>query len=222
MVKKMMKRGPGRPPKTEKTTAAPQKKRGRKPGIKNKSFLEKVSVLADAVETASLELQSTIDDACELEHDGDINALKALTNAAGMAHGLGETLTGLLEQLTGLPAEFAPGKKISKVLAWEKGNFVIFTHPDLKALMPDAYEITGVMNMGRGPGNGLLIQTEKGLFPKGQLELVDATELAEPTPPAPRRTSPEKRSEKNGHMKAPAPEVLAKAEEMVDADDLNA
>lgn len=204
------KRGPGRP---KKTLAPEGKKRGRKPGIKNKSFMEKVSILADNVEAAIDALTGTLNETVEVE---PMNPM--LVKGAGFAQGLKETLHEVIGALSDLPSDFVPGKKTAAPLDWAPGAFVVFTHDALKAAMPDAYEVLEVINLGKGPGNGTMLRIEKGMFPKGQLELIDGSTLedAEPRVSAP-SIAPKA---KNGVVPSPVAIPVAKQPDM--SDDLNA
>lgn len=209
------KRGPGRPKKTpvEKSVG---KKRGRKPGIKNKLFLEKVGIQADALEAAINGLESTLNGAASIDP-----TTPQLNQAAGIISGLKESLSDALTHLEELPADFVPGKKTITPLVWEAGAFVVFTNETLKAAMPDAYEVLEVFNLGKGPGNGLMIRIEKGMFPKGQLELIDGSTLEDAEPAArPSARSADASAKRNGV--APAAIAIPVAKEPELNDDLNA
>lgn len=217
------KRGRGRP---RKNMAAPVKvasgkKRGRKPGLKNKTFLEKVAIQADALEAAISTFENILTEAAANETRPAM--LKNVSEAAGTVGGLMETLQHVVGALANLPSDYMPGKSVEKTLTWEKGGFVIFKSDAMKAAFgSDAYEIISILELGKGPGNGTMVQLEKGMFPKSQLELIDGDTLEAAIPSAPqppRNTAPEK---KNGAFKAPPPEVVAAATESVAEDDLNA
>lgn len=219
-----LKRGPGRPRKTEAVTASVKTgaRRGRKPGVKNKSFLERVVIQSDAIDTALAALIDTLNDA--IMKDDVVPTQNILTAAEGLVRGMGETLTDAVGKLGNLPEGYVPGKKEVRELTWEKGSYVIFKHPTMKQQFKDAYEIVGLIELGKGNGNGTMIQIEKGLFPKSQLELIDASGLEDAKPSAPPATAtatvaaktPRSSAPRNGH------EVIVPVAQVTQADDLNA
>lgn len=210
------KRGPGRPPKK-------LNKRGRKPGIKNRTFLEHVMIQSDAFENALNALSETLEGAHSEETRPGF--VKVLEKAHGLVSGIMETIGDALGGLTVLPEDYAPGKAEPKKLAWVDGAFVTFK-PAIRDIMnlPDAYQILEIIELGRGPGNGTMIRLEKGLFAKTQLELIDGDALEEATPtpsmrgapaPKPRASAPKNGATSIAVALAPKPVVE-------ESDDLNA
>lgn len=213
---KTVKRGPGRPRKNPLEVAAPKAKRGRKPGIKNKGFLERVVIQADAVEAALISLEATLQDG--IMKDDVVKTQNILSAAAGLIHGMSETLTDAVGKLSNLPEGYVPGKRETKVLAWQTGAYCVFKNPVMtKQFGKDAFEIVQVLELGKGPGNGTMIQlAEVGMVPKAQLELVDgdALEMAEP--------EPVKNGKHTAPVVLPSPEVIAQTAPAGVDDDLNA
>lgn len=221
---KQAKRGPGRPPKnaTEKV-----ERRGRKPGIKNKTFLQKVGILADTVETSISQFGELLFDALnkEAESPGAEGVTKELADAQGIVAGMLETLTLAVEGLGKLPDDFSPGKTAEAApLVWEAGSFVVFKDKFKEAFgHHDAYKIDGLISMGQGPGMGTMVRLNGvGIFSKNQLELVDASQLEDgPAISAPvKPVAPTIR--RNGATVAPAAAAMAQAADAAAADDLNA
>lgn len=215
-----VKRGPGRPRKNPlEVKSAPTKaagaKRGRKPGIKNKGFLERVVIQSDAIEAALAALTGTLSDA--IMKDDVVKTQNLLTAAEGLVRGISETLTDAVGKLSNLPEGYVPGKREEKILSWETGAYCVFKNPVMaKQFGKDAFEIVSVLELGKGPGNGTMIQlADVGMVPKSQLELVDgdSLEVAEPEPV------------KNGKHAAPTmlpAEVIAQTAPSGVDDDLNA
>lgn len=228
-----LKRGPGRPRKNPvEVVAAKAGKRGRKPGIKNKSFLERVVVQSDAIEAALAGLDETLSDA--IMKEGLLKNQELLTVAEAMVKGISETLTDAVGKLSMLPEGYVPGKQEKKPLEWAAGSFVVFKNPLMRAQFKHAYEITSLLELGKGNGNGTMVQlTRIGMFPKSQLELIDGEELEEAKPSHPvaapvaamkaaRASAP--RSNGTAMSAMPSAEILAQAAVIeVDAsEDLNA
>lgn len=213
---KQKKRGPGRPRKDE----VEPKRRGRKPGIKNKTFLEKVSLQADSLEKAAEALWGTLNDAMMADTNETTQGL--VGHAEGLVKGISETLGDALGAIAKLPDGYAPTVAEAKELEWKEGAFVIFksAHP-FKKMYPDAYEVVAIHELGKGPGNGTMIQLDKGMFPKAQLELVDGDTLQEAVPTPAAVVKPKASAPRNGAAIAMPPAATLPTAE-VDGDDLNA
>lgn len=245
---KEVKRGPGRPRKNPEAVAAPKRgpgrprktplgpapahtgaRRGRPPGSKNASkrtFLETVAAQADVAETGIETLMATVEAAFNTEV-----AVRASSEAKAMADSLAilatmkETLSQAINGLAGIASDFIPGKvapKVAKVLTWEVGGFAVFKNPALvEQFGKDAFQIMGLLELGKGPGNGTLIQLhEAGMFPKHMLELVDGDEFPEDDGTTLLAETPA--PVKSNGIHAVAPEVVASAAQIDNNDDLNA
>lgn len=233
------KRGPGRPRKNPLGPAPAHTgaRRGRPPGSKNASkrgFLENVIAQADIAEKGLETLLVTIDKAFNAEVSVRASPeSKAMADSLAILAPMKETLTHAMNALAGIDKAFVPGAvemKPAKVLVWEREAFAVFKNPALiEQFGKDAFQITGIIELGKGPGNGTLVQLhEAGCFPKSMLELVDGDEFAEDDgadlvsetkkPKAPKASAPVKG---NG-IHAVAPEVVARAAQIDDNDDLNA
>lgn len=248
---KIMKRGPGRPPKNAgPTLVAAPKRRGRPPGSKNKraardpsrsslTFMEQVSKQGDTLEASLNAFIATLTEAHKVEvavHPSP--EAKVLADALALVAQCPELITKTYETLANIGEDFAPGIVEKKELSWEPGSFVIFKNPMLvKAYGKDAFEIQELLELGKGPGNGTMVKLENGMFPKAQLELVDAEgfEEAEGTVEAAAEDASEDEPDedvdenpvavapvirKNGLTMPVA--VLAKPAQVVHDDDLNA
>lgn len=141
-----------------------QKKRGRKAGGKNAKGFSGIALVgvAKAGETVETLEKSFL---AEMK-----NASGDRADEIGKGTSLLNNIQGYLADLMMLIEELPPQASLN----FEIGAWVILNEKFSKAFdgATEAMEIQEVIDMGKGPGNGVFIQTAGGLFPKSALMLV--------------------------------------------------
>lgn len=168
------KRGPGRPRKNPLPDAP---RRGRKPGSTNKTWTTKALNQLARIDEAAGDLYTMLDAATKLETDA--SRQMAFKGALAQLTAMHSARSVVEDVMKVLPVSYVPGAK--PVPMWAVGATVMFREDLREAFSrPDAYDIVGLVELGKGNGNGTWVKlSDGGVYPKSHLELVDPEGMEE-------------------------------------------